>query len=369
MKKIILLIVLLFPTIVFANSIGPFNENINVSVNCSKCPTEKQEVIVQLYADGELVEGKQLILNKSNNYMGTFTDLPVFKDKEFNQIVYDIKYIENGSYLSFNESDISYSEETITKWVQVLPENVEEGHEYVLFTDNWNYKENGLPKHMIITWDMKLTESEAKADYQIIDDKKSFYSLTMEPDPDNVWKVTKVPSSDPLYDQFKNYLFFTNKENKRITLTGYDQGDWIQYIYKYSGKSDGFYESENAYYTNKVEIKPVANSNGRFMITSHNNINGVIRGTKYLGVDHFNNIVAQAEEDYAAHIMLFEKVENKIVKKAENINVEKVLCENMLDDNPRTGLSDYKYMLIILLIVLLVSYNIIKKHKKFGLIK
>ncbi len=369
MKKVIigiLLTLFFYPTIVFANSIGPFLEDINVSVNCNKCNDENKEVIFQLDVDGEAIENKKIVLNKDNNYQGTFTELPIYKDKQFNRIKYEVKYLEGEEYVGISDDDITYEKGTITKWVQVLPEDIQEGHQYVLFTDNWNYENNGLPKHALLTWDMKLVESEAKADYQIIDGKQSFYSLTIEPDVNNIWTVTKVPESDP-YDQFKDYLFFTNYKNKNITLTGYNMGDWINYIYKHSGKSDGYVESEDAYYTNKVELIPVENSNGRFMITSHNNINGVVRGTKYLGVDHFANIVAQAEPDYGAHLMLFEHVQEKEVTLAEKMIINTVLCENKINENPKTGVEDYAYVLFILPVVSIVSLRVIKKNKKFNM--
>ena len=69
MKKVIigiLLTLFFYPTIVFANSIGPFLEDINVSVNCTKCNDENKEVIFQLYGDGEAIENKKIVLNKDN---------------------------------------------------------------------------------------------------------------------------------------------------------------------------------------------------------------------------------------------------------------------------------------------------------------
>ena len=62
---------------------------------------------------------------------------------------------------------------------------------------------------------------------------------------------------------------FTNEGGKNLTLTGYNSSNGINFIYKYSGKN-GYIDSEDAMYTNKVAIIPANNSNGKFYIGTKN---------------------------------------------------------------------------------------------------
>lgn len=364
MKKLLLLIgLLLLPTITFANEIGEFKKTINISLNCEFCAeTFEKHATFQLFANGEKVEGKTLLVNEENEFKGSFEDLEVF-DENNEEIHYEVKILEGEEYKSIPEEDISYEKVPIKKWVQVMPEDIEPGHEYVLFTDNWNYEANGFGKFALLTGDMYLEETDAIAEYHLIDGKKSYYTLTMEPSEEAIWKTTSVPETDEEYDLFKNYIMFNSYADKRLTLAGYYKGDWTHWIFKQSGKEGYFIDSEYAWYTNKVELIPVEGTIGRFYISSKNVDNGVVLPTHYLGVDHFYNVAAQTVPDYSAQFLAFEYKEAE-VDAVYNMKIGAVLCENKMTDmevqSPETGNG----AIVLALITLLASGIVVFTFKK-----
>ena len=198
MKKLIfmILLILAMPLIVSANEIGEFKRTINISLNCEFCPTSTEKTATfQLYANNEMVEGKSIILDESNNFEGSFEDLEVFDENNV-EITYEVKMLKNGEYQSIPEKDITYEKVPIKKWVQVMPEDIKPGHEYVLFTDNWNYEQNGYGKFVLMSGDMHLEETNAIPEYNIVDGKKSYYTLTMEPSEESIWNTLSVSEDD-----------------------------------------------------------------------------------------------------------------------------------------------------------------------------
>ena len=360
----LMLLTMVLPSMVSASSIGEFKENINISLNIDSCePDYTPEVKFQLYADNEAVEGKEIVLDKKNEYKGVFEDLPVFKEGTYEEIKYEVKFYENGEYKSISPEEITYKKSKISKWAQVLPEDIKPGHQYALFTYNWNHEENGLGRLALVNGDMALEETNAEADYKLIDGKKSYFSLTQDPSENSLWTITSVPSSDTLYEGFENYWVFTNYQSKRLSLSGFDKGDWIDYVFRQTSKPDGFASSDYSWNTTKVELIPIENEAGHFMITSHNVINEQIRGTKYMGVDHFYMIKAQAEEEYAGHFLLFEYLDDVEVEEAYNVMVDKVLCKKEV--NPET--SNKIFIIIIPILTMLIALGVSKiKNKKLA---
>ena len=361
---LLMLLTMVLPSMVSASSIGEFKESINIKVNLESCEEDyNPEVKFQLFADGEAVEGQEIVLDKNSEYKGVFEDLPVFKEGTYEEIKYEVKFYENGEYRSLSPEEITYNKSKISKWVQVLPEDVQAGHQYALFTYNWNYETNGFGKLALVNGDMALEETTAEADYKIIDGKKSYFSLTQDPSENSLWTITNVPSSDTLYEGFENYWVLTNYQNKRLSLSGFDKGDWIDYVFRQTSKPDGFASSDYSWNTTKVELIPIENEAGHFMITSHNVINEQIRGTKYMGVDHFYMIKAQAEEEYAGHFLLFEYLDDVEVEEAYNVMVDKVLCKKEV--NPET--SNKIFIIIIPILIMLIALGVSKiKNKKLA---
>ena len=361
MKKIFYLAILLMilPLIVSANAIGDFYKDINVSLNCELCdPNDEPEVKFQLFADGEALEGKELVLNKNNEFKGVYEDLPVFKEGTFEEIKYEVKFFEDGEYRSLKPEEITYKKEKVSKWVQVMPEDIQPGHKYALFADNWNYEENGYGKFAIVNGLMQLEETNVVPDYKMIKGKKSFYSLTVNPETNSLWTITKVPSTDALYQGFEKYWVMTNFESKRLSLSGFDKGDWIDYVFRQTSKPDGWADADGSWNTTKVEFIPVEGEPGRFLITSHNIINDEVRGTKYMGVDHFYMIKAQAEEQYGGHFMLFEYLENEEVEQAYNIIISKVLCESESESQSQEEKNPNTKAGVIILAIPVISFII-----------
>ena len=367
MKKILflLIMILVMPLTVSANYIGDFTRSINITLNYEFCDeaTEKTATF-QLFANGEIVEGQKIVLNEENEFKGSFDDLDVF-DEEFNEIEYEIRMVDGNGYKSIPKEDITYEKTSIKKWVQVMPEDIEPGHDYVLFTDNWNYEENGHGKFVLVTGDMYLEETNAVPEYNIIDGKKSYYVLTEEPNEEAIWNSLAVSTEDEEYETFKDHIMFNSYLDKKLVLAGYNKGDWVHWIFKQSGKEGYYIDSEDAWYTNKVEIIPIEGTIGRFYIASQNIEGGNLSPKQYLGIDHFYNIVAQTEPEYSAQFLAFEYVENDNVEVVYNMNIGTVLCEQKSveeekEENPNTGNG----ILFITILALIASAVTVKGLRK-----
>ena len=329
-KKLILLVlmILLFPGIVKAGELDLFYQDINVKIACDYCePDENREVTIQLYADGTPVEGKQAVLNSANEFTYKFEDLLKF-DEEYKEIIYEVKILKNGEYASIPEEDVKYKKETITdKWVSVAYNDITPGKDYVLITDNWNQEENGFSKRVALRGDVTVKGAKPVVDYKLIDGKKSFYTLTEEPPENSLWHLDEVPSSDPNYETFSDYYMLTDEIGKKLVLTGYDYGnDVINFMFKYSGK-DGFIEEENAQYTNKVKFLPIGIKFGRFNIASKNLFPEPNNGMRYLGLDGYNQVRAQVEQEHGAQFIAFEKVSSAEVENVLEVEINTQLCE------------------------------------------
>lgn len=369
MKKLIfmILLILTMPLIVSANEIGEFKRNINISLNCEFCPTSTEKTATfQLYANNEMVEGKSIILDESNNFKGSFEDLEVFDENNV-EITYEVKMLKNGEYQSIPEKDITYEKVPIKKWVQVMPEDIKPGHEYVLFTDNWNYEQNGYGKFVLVSGDMHLEETNAIPEYNIVDGKKSYYTLTMEPSEESIWNTLSVSEDDENYDVFKNHIMFNSYEDKKLVLAGYNKGDWIHWIFKQSGKEGYYIDYEDAWYTNKVEIIPVENTIGRFYIATQNIEDGNLLPKQYVGIDHFYNVVAQTEPEYSAQFLAFEYIEEE-VEVVYNMQVGTVLCEQVKveeEENPNTGNRTITIVTVVSIISMLAIITFTKKRLNY----
>lgn len=362
MKKVffMLLLMLIMPLVVSANYIGEIKRSIHISVNCELCPQSvERSATFQLFANDKIVEGQKLILNEENNFEGSFKDLNVFDDNN-EEIVYEVKKEVNGSYESIPKEDISYEKSAIKKWVQVMPEDIEPGHKYVLFTDNWNYEQNGHGKFVLMTGNMSLEEIEVVPEYNIINGKKSYFTLVGEPSEEAIWTTSSVSKDDEEYEIFKDYIMFNSYENKRLTLAGYNKGDWVDWIYKQSGKEGYYIDYEDAWYTNKVRIEPIIGTIGRFHIASQNiNSYGDLSPTHYVGVDHFYNIAAQTEREYSAQFLAFEYIESEEVETVYNMKIGTVLCKNMVI-SPDTGNKN----IVLVIGIFALSFLVIVTRRK-----
>ena len=63
---------------------------------------------------------------------------------------------------------------------------------------------------------MFLEETNAIPEYNIINGKKSYYTLTMEPSEESIWKTEKVLFNDEEYDTFKDYIMFNSYADTTI---------------------------------------------------------------------------------------------------------------------------------------------------------
>lgn len=374
MKKLIfvILLILTMPLIVSANEIGEFKRTINISLNCEFCSenTEKTATF-QLYANNEMVEGKSIVLDESNNFEGSFEDLDVFDENNV-EITYEVKMLKNGEYQSIPEEDITYEKVPIKKWVQVMPEDIEPGHEYVLFTDNWNYEQNGYGKFVLMSGDMYLEEIEAVPEYNIINGKKSYYVLNGEPSEEAIWTTSTVSEDDPEYDVFKDYIVFNTYRDTKLALAGYNYGGWMYFGYRETDNENYYIEDEFAYNTNKVKIVPIEGTIGRFYISSINTTGaGAYTVPAYVGVDHFYNVVAQTVPEYSAQFLAFEYIESEDVETVYNMQVGTVLCEQLKveeetkEENPNTGNRIITIVTVLSIISMLAIITFTKKRLNY----
>ncbi len=261
MKKIVLFLLLLIPLKV--NAVTDYYKDLIVNFNHDGC--DGKEVTIQLFADGEKVEDGEVVLNENTGYSYTYEHLLIFNEHSPNEIKYEVKILENGTYRLLSEKRYTYETTHISKWVQVLPEDIKPGHTYVLTTDNWNVDNNGFSPIIYLRGDVSAKGANVVPDYNIINGKQSYYSIEGEPIENTKWTVSAVPSDDPNYEEFKDYLIFTNEAGKNLVMTGYNRNNSINYIWRASSKS-GYVDSEDSMNTNKVTLTYVEDSKGRFYI-------------------------------------------------------------------------------------------------------
>ena len=336
--KIILLLVI-FPFSVYANNIGDFYKDINVSLNCSKCANnESMNIHLKLFADGKEVEGTEVILNKQNNFTSTFEDIPMFREDGVTEINYEVKFLEDGKYKSFSNSDISYKKERASKWVSVKLEDLSPGKDYVLMTDNWNYSMNGQPPYILLDKQIGHQFVNVYPDYKLVNGKKSYYSIDDEVEDRCIWHFEKISKNDELYNSYPNSWILTSSENKNMVLTGYSFDEGHTYMFKGSSKK-GWSDTDNSYNNYRMIFNPIENELSRFMIQSDVIWDSDYVRTRYLGIGHMVEQVAQKEAEYGAHIIAFEHVDNVEVEEVYNVSINRELC-NSLEDSRNIVITD-----------------------------
>ena len=371
MKKIvfILIMILVMPLTVSANYIGEFTRDINISLNCEFCSEDTEKTATfQLFANGEMVEGASIILNEENEFKGTFEDLDVF-DENFVEIEYEVKMLDGKDYKSIPKEDITYEKVPIKKWVQVMPEDIEPGHEYVLFTDNWNYEENGYGKFALMSGDMYLEEINAIPEYNIINGKKSYFVLEGEPSEESIWTTSSVSKDDPQYNVFKDYIQFNTYKDTKLALAGYNYGGWMYFGYRETANENYYIEEEYAFNTNKVKIVPIEGTVGRFYISSINTTGGgAYTVPAYVGIDYYYNVSAQTVPEWSAQFLAFEYVESEDVEAVYNMQIGTVLCEEVKvekEENPETGNGILTIVIAISIISMLAIITFTKKRLNY----
>ena len=348
------------------NRHSDFNRKIDIKFDCNKCQNKtNKDLTIQLFADGKKVEDEQIKLNKKTNFTHTFDNLPVFHDETFTEIKYEVKAYINGKYYSIPKEDVSYKKTKVHKWIQVLPEDIKAGHTYILTTDNWNYASNGFSKIIYLRGDITAKGAAVKTEYNIIDNKKTYYVLDGEPIENTKWTVSNVPTTNPNYNEYKNYLMFTNEapEEKKLTLTGYRNGDNVNYIYKRSGQI-GLVDS-TTYNSNQVILTPANNSNGGFYISTHTLFSDLDNIPQYITLSDQNAFQAGPNIEDATMFRAFEYVDKEVILASE-IVMKPSLCEMYKMAEP-TNPKTFRNILGIILMILIcggVMYLVNKKVNK-----
>lgn len=348
---------------VVINRHSEFNRKINVKFDCSGCKSRMAKgVTIQLFADGKKVEDEQIKLNNKTGFTHTFDNLPIFQDDSFVEIKYDVKAYINGKYYAIPKEDVSYQKQKVHKWIQVLPQDLKAGHTYVLISDNLNYADNGYSKFVYLRGDITAKGASIKSEYNVIDNKKTYYVLDGEPIENTKWTVSNVPSTDDDYNEFKDYLMLTNEtEDKKLTLTGYISDSGVNFIYKRSSKN-GYIDSENAMYTNKVKVIPINDSNGRFYIGTKNLLPEPNNMMQYITLNNQNQFQAGSTVSSSAQFRAFEYVDKEVILVSE-IVMKPSLCEMYKMAEPKNPNTAQGLLLISLMIIITAGTTHFLKRK------
>ena len=334
-----------------------YKRSINVDFNCENCEDKKDSgVVIQLFANDVKVDGEEVLLNNENGFTYEFKDLPIFDDHN-HEIEYEVRALINGNYYLLPEKDISYEKKNINKWTQVLPSDIKPNHTYVIITENLNYESNGYSRYNYLRGDITAKGSQLNKEFNIINGKNLYYTLEGEPIENSKWICSAVPTDDPNYEEFKDYLMFKNEsEGKFLTLTGYNTADGINFIYKRSGK-DGYVESEDAMYTNKVNIIPTEDDQGTFYIGTKNLYPEPNNMMQYLSFSSQNQFQANPDISAAAKFIILEYTEEEVTV-ASTMSINPSLCEvlSLADEIevPNT-LKNINTRGIMLLVVIIAS--------------
>ena len=345
------------------NKNSEYQRTIHVNFDCKGCESKKDHgITLQLFADNQKVEDGEIVLNTDNGFEYDFEHLPVFYDESFEEIHYEVKAYINGKYYSLPEEDISYEKQTVQKWMQVLPTNIKAGHTYALVTENKNYESNGYSHYIYLRGNVTAKGAALVKEYNVLNQDNSYYVLDGDPIENATWVVSSVPNDDPDYDIFKNYLMFTNEGGKKLTLTGYNRNGGVNWIFKYSGKN-GYIDSEDAMYTNKMMIIPSNLGDGTFYLGTKNLFdNPDYQIMQYLSLTNQNQYVADADVSNATPFIAYEYIDKEIIL-ASNVVVHSNLCdilERAEMDNPKT----YNNLLFLIIILgVMCTIGIVRLQK------
>ena len=353
---------------VFIDNDSDYKRNLSVNFNCSGCEAKKEEgITLQLFADGKKVAGGQVTLNNSNGFSYVYENLPVFADGSFIEINYEVKALIDGSYYDIEFKDVGYRKEKIEKWIQVVPQDIKPGHTYVFITENLNQTANHSGKYMYLLGNLQSKAAAVETEYNVVDGNKLYYALPSDPANNSRWTVSSVPTDDPNYADYKDYLMFTNEtEDKKLTLTAYLNGTDVNWIYKRSGNSG--WVNSNELNTNRVLITPVENDQySRFYISTYSLLDAPNNGVQYLTLDQNNNYIASTNSSEASQFMAYEYTDKEIIVYSE-MEIETSLCEALEEieavRNPNTG-DNLLTLVSILLFSMVSSVLLVKYYKKF----
>lgn len=354
-----------------------FRRSINVKINCDECENKKESgLVLQLFADGFKVEDGEVVLNNKNGFEYVFEDLPIFHDVTKTEIEYEVKVKNGDQYYSIPDKKITNKKEKIKKWIQEMPEDIKPNDTYALVTENLNYRENNFSRYVYLDYSVGAVGSPFKAEYNVINDKQTFYMLEEEPPEDVLWIASNIPNDDEHYDLFKDYLMFTNNEGKKLTLSGYINGAGVNWIWKRSGKEGYYITNEDAMYTNKVKIIPIEGSNGKFVIGSFNTFDEPNNMMHYIMLNNQNNFVSTTDINAASLFTIHHYVEKDITVATEML-INLSLCEALEYGkmppkevikaviNPETAVNSFKTIgLFILLLLSTITIIKIKANLK-----
>ena len=331
---IITTLLCLFPWIVKAETPGidlfDLTQNINVALDCDKCFLKNDiNVKFQLFVGDEAIEGYELVLNKDNNYKGVFSNIPVYDYDTGEEIPFSVKYYDNGNYLDLEDDEIASKMVRITKWVQVLPENITENHDYVLLFEKGTTQKNNEFEIYALNYDLSTIKVDLD-DYRVYsptDGTLSLYTLLNDPPASTIWRYepliqytrTKLrlqSSNESKYGYFKNY------NDEYLSLVGGTTNFREDFYFTHSTKL-GWVDSEQSLY--EKSLKLTSNMDGAFTISSNINWYDFLPSEKsaalaasygdydirYLRIDDDLNANATENSYDATYFVAFEKVENK----------------------------------------------------------
>lgn len=213
------------------------------------------EVMVDLYADGEKVDGKTLTLNDDNGWKDTFNGLPVYNE-DGEQIVYTVKEQNVDDYIATYEKGGEVVKEK-TYWVPVDAADLEDGETYAITAPDW-MAGNAT---RIFEGTEGLIETNAATDkeqtvpgenQQLVDEEGSYEKvLKNEPTADQLFVATRLESDG----QQEGTFWKLSNGSGNLTLVGNYHWWDNSYAYWYTMTATESWDGTNNY-QNALKIDP-----------------------------------------------------------------------------------------------------------------
>ena len=269
------------------------------------------EVIVDLYADGELVEGKTLTLNDNNNWKDTFNNLPMYNE-DGEAITYTVKEENVDDYIASYEKGGEVVKEK-TYWVPIDAADLEDGETYAITAPDW--QSGNTPRifegtdGLIETVDTVIEDQAVPGEnQQLVDDEGSYEQvLKNEPSEAQLFTATKLDSDG----QQSGTFWQLSNGSGNLALVGHQEWQWwqrtITYWYTMTSKN-GWVQEEMSNYHNALTIEP--EDDGKAMIYAAQYIDNplVRQPDQYLYLNNGTHPDPTDHREWSAHVTFWKQV-------------------------------------------------------------
>ncbi|MCR5134898.1 MAG: Cna B-type domain-containing protein [Clostridiales bacterium] len=272
----------------------------------------KDEVIVDLYADGELAEGKTLTLNEGNNWKDTFNNLPMYNE-DGEAITYTVKEENVDDYIASYEKGGEVVKEK-TYWVPIDAADLEDGETYAITAPNW--QSGDAPRifegteGLIETVPATIKEQAVPGENQQLVDEEGAYEQVLKNDPSEAQLFTAAKlDSDGVQE---GTFWQLSNGSGNLTLVGHqDWGMWgrtISYWYTMTEETGWHGWPDNNNFHNALTIEP--EEGGTAMIYAAQYIDDplVRQPEQYLLLNNGTHPDPTNVRDWSAHVTFWKQV-------------------------------------------------------------